>query len=167
MGLSNSPNQTVTSVGVVRNRIGTAAVFAVQRHLANMFRQKRLQTTDARAKFVSEQFKSDDDHPFIWRQYVVGDIENHPEIGGYQTVRRLSRHLHHFLTVFVDTSWCLSVRTHFGNTARLLLFIWNHGIPTARRPRRRKPSRWCTCHGHCCCTLPRARHMLEFLSPQD
>lgn len=62
------------------------AVFSVQRYLANMFRQKRLQTLDARAKFVSEQFKSDDDHPFIWRQYVVGDIPNRPGTGGYQTV---------------------------------------------------------------------------------
>lgn len=76
----------MSALGVVRNRIGTAAVFAVQRHLANIFRQKRLHTLDDRAKLVSEQFKSDDDHPFIWRQYVVGDIANHPEIGGYQTV---------------------------------------------------------------------------------
>lgn len=87
MGQSNSLGQTVTSLAIVRNRIGTAAVFAVQRHLTNVFRQKRLQTLDARAKFVSNQFRSDDDHPFIWRQYVVGNIENHPEIGGYQTVR--------------------------------------------------------------------------------
>jgi hypothetical protein len=96
MGLSNVFDQTVTSLAIVRNRIGTAAVFAVQQHLANVFRQKRLQTLDARAKFVSEQFKSDDDHPFIWRQYVVGDIENHPEIGGYQTVCKLSGCLRHF-----------------------------------------------------------------------
>jgi hypothetical protein len=61
-------------------------VFAVHRHLANVFRQKRLQTLEARAKFVSSKFKSDDDHPFIWHQYVVGDIPNHPETGGYQTV---------------------------------------------------------------------------------
>ncbi|KAF9791047.1 hypothetical protein BJ322DRAFT_1104702 [Thelephora terrestris] len=79
---------TITSIGVIRNRIGTAAVFAVQRHLANVFRQKRLQTIVARAKFVADQFKSDDDHPIIWRQYVVGDIANHHEIGGYKTTRR-------------------------------------------------------------------------------
>lgn len=78
--------QTVTSLGVVRNRIGTAALFAVQRHLVNVFRQKRLQTLDARAMLVSQKFRSDDDHPFIWHQYVVGDIPNHPGTGGYQTV---------------------------------------------------------------------------------
>lgn len=102
---SNSLDQTVTSLAVVRNRIGTAAVFAVQHHLANVFRQKRLQTLDTRAKFVSEQFKSDDDHPFIWRQYVVGDIENHPEIGGYQTVCGLFHCPGYFLTVSVDPPW--------------------------------------------------------------
>ena len=78
--------QTITSVSVVRNRIGTAAVFAVQRHLSNMFRRKQLQTLDARADFVSQKFKSNDDHPFIWNHYVVGDIPNHPGVGGYQTV---------------------------------------------------------------------------------
>ena len=86
MGLSNSLNQTVTSLGVVRNRIGAMAVQAVHQYLTTVFRQKRLKTLSARAKHVSEQFKSNDDHPFIWRQYVVGDIANHPETGGYQTV---------------------------------------------------------------------------------
>ena len=73
-------------LGVVCNHIGTAAAFAVQRHLTNVFHQKQLQTIDARAKFVAEKFKSDDDHLIIWRQYVVGDIANHPEIRGYKTV---------------------------------------------------------------------------------
>lgn len=76
----------VTSLGVVHNHIGTAAVFVVQSYLANMFQQKRLQTLDARAEFISKKFKSNDDHPFIWCQYMVGDIANHPGIGGYQTV---------------------------------------------------------------------------------
>ena len=76
----------VTSLGVVHNHIGTAAVFVVQSYLANMFQQKRLQTLDARAEFISKKFKSNDDHPFIWCQYMVGDIANHPETGGYQTV---------------------------------------------------------------------------------
>ena len=83
-------NQTLTALGVVRNRIGTAAIFAVQRHLSNIFHKKQLRTLNARARFVSEQFKSDDDHPIIWRQFEVGNIANHPETGGYQTVRFFS-----------------------------------------------------------------------------
>ena len=98
-------DQTITALGVVRNRIGTAAVFAVQRYLSNVFRQKRLKTLDARAKFVSEQFKSDDDHPFLWREYSVGNIANHPETGGYQTVCVCpSCRLSHCLTIFIDAS---------------------------------------------------------------
>ena len=78
--------QTFTSLSFVRNRIGVAGVSAVQRHLANVFRQRQLKRLDARAKFVSEKFKSNDDHPFIWNQYVISDIPNHPGTGGYQTV---------------------------------------------------------------------------------
>jgi len=123
IGSSNSLYQTLGALAAVRNRIGTSAVFAVQRHLGNVFRQKRLKKIKARAEFVSTQFKSDDDHPFIWREYVVGNIENHPEVGGYQTVcRLLIIPLRHFLTTFADASWCLSVGAHFGNTPRLLLY---------------------------------------------
>ena len=86
IGLSNSHNQTVTSLGVVRNRIRAMAVQAVHQYLTTVFRQKWLKTLSARAKHILEQFKSDDDHPFIWCEYVVGDIANHPETGGYQTV---------------------------------------------------------------------------------
>lgn len=130
--LTNFLNQTVTAVGVARNRIGTAALFAVQRHLANIFRQKRLQTLNARAKFVSEQFRSDDDHPFIWYQYTVSDIPNHPETGGYRIVRvkvlailrlRLSDR-------FIDPSWRLPVRANSRSVASLLLLFRNHGVPT-------------------------------------
>ena len=71
---------------MVHNRIGTAALYAVQHYLASVFRQKQLKTLDARAKLVSSQFKSEDDHPFIWRQYTVSELPNHPETGGYQTV---------------------------------------------------------------------------------
>ena len=85
--IPNPPYQTITSLGVARNRIGTTAALAVQCHLTSIFRQRQLSTLDARAQFVSKKFKSDDDHPFIWNQYVVGDIPNHPETGGYKTVR--------------------------------------------------------------------------------
>ena len=103
----NPPHQTTTSLGVARNRIGTAAVLAVKRHLAIVFRQKRLHTLDARAQFVSGKFKSDDDHPFIWNQYTVGDIPNHPETGGYQTVCARCRQPAYCLTVFADPPWRL------------------------------------------------------------
>jgi hypothetical protein len=78
--------------------------------MTSVFKQKRLKTLEAKADFISQQFaKSDDDHPFIWRQYVVGDIKNHAEIGGYQTVCELSYRLRYFLTVFVDPPWCFPV----------------------------------------------------------
>ena len=42
---------------------------------------------DAQVKFaVSEQFKMDNNHPSIWCWYIIGDIANHPEIGGYKIV---------------------------------------------------------------------------------
>lgn len=53
-----------------------------------MFRKKRLQTVEARAEYVTQLFRSDDDHPIIWREYYEGDIQNHPEVGGYKTVRQ-------------------------------------------------------------------------------
>jgi hypothetical protein len=81
--------QTVTALAVIRNCIWTAAVKAVQCYLLNVFRQKQLKMLDARAKFISEQFKSKDDHPFIWCQYVVGNIKAHAKVGGYETVCRL------------------------------------------------------------------------------
>ena len=79
-------SQTITSIGVVRNRIGTSALSAAQHYLTALFRQKQLKTLDARAKLVSSQFKSDDDHLLIWRQYTVSNIPNHSEIGGCQVV---------------------------------------------------------------------------------
>lgn len=80
--------KTVTSLGVLRNHIAADAVTAVQRHLPNVFRKKRLQTLEARARYIAGLFRSDDDHPFIWREYVEGDIQNHPEVGGYKTVSK-------------------------------------------------------------------------------
>ena len=32
------------------------------------------------------QLFQSDDHPIIWRTYVEGNIQNHPEVGGYKTV---------------------------------------------------------------------------------
>jgi hypothetical protein len=78
--------QTVTSLGVLRNHLAAAAITAIQRHLPSTFRQQRLRTVDARAKYIEQLFDSDDDHPIIWREYTKGNIQNHPEDGGYKTV---------------------------------------------------------------------------------
>ena len=83
--------KTITALCVLRNQIAASAVAAVQRYLPNVFRQKRLQTVEARAEFVAKLFKADDnDHPIIWREYVEGTIPNHSEIGGYKPVRNVS-----------------------------------------------------------------------------
>src|SRR5579872_968322 len=78
--------KTISTLGVLRNHIAAKAVEAVQRHLSYIFCSKRLQTLQVRAEYVASLFRSDDDHPIIWREYVEGDIQNHPEIGGYKTV---------------------------------------------------------------------------------
>lgn len=77
----------MTSLGVLRNHLAAAAVTAVHREMSHVFRSKRLRTVEARARYVVGLFRSDDDHPIIWRQYVEGNIQNHPEVGGYKTVR--------------------------------------------------------------------------------
>ena len=51
-----------------------------------VFRKKRLSTLESRAEHIAKLFKSDKDHPIIWREYSVGDIKDHPEVGGYKTV---------------------------------------------------------------------------------
>jgi hypothetical protein len=76
----------MTALGVLRNHISTAAVTAVQRYIPHVFTTKRLKTIEARAEYVGGLFISPDDHPIIWREYVEGDIQNHPEVGGYKTV---------------------------------------------------------------------------------
>jgi hypothetical protein len=78
----------MTSLGVFRNHLATATVTAVKRYLPSLFRRLRLQTIEARANYVCQLFKSDNDHPIIWREYVEGNIQNHPEVGGYKTTRR-------------------------------------------------------------------------------
>jgi len=54
--------------------------------MSHVFRSRRLHNIEARAGYVAQLFQSDDDHPIIWREYIEGDIQNHPEIGGYKTV---------------------------------------------------------------------------------
>ena len=71
---------------MLHNHLAAAAIGAVHRHMSNVFRSKRLQTLDARANYIAGLFKSDNDHPMIWQEYVEGDIQNHPEVGGYKTV---------------------------------------------------------------------------------
>ncbi|KAF9642059.1 hypothetical protein BDM02DRAFT_3194001 [Thelephora ganbajun] len=68
--------KTITSLGVLCNRVATDAVTA-----------KRLLNTKARAQYIAGLFRSDDDHPIIWQEYVEGNIQNHPEISGYKMTR--------------------------------------------------------------------------------
>ena len=79
----------MSALGVLRNHIASAAIPAVSQHLGNVFRKKKLDTVEARAKYVDELFKPKDDHPILWREYSEGNIQNHPEIGGYKTVCHL------------------------------------------------------------------------------
>ena len=79
--------------------MGTAAIVAVQEHLVVVFRQKRLKAVEARAAYIAKLFKSKDDHPIIWQEYVEGDIKNHAEVGGYKTVRHDFRLTHPTLNV--------------------------------------------------------------------
>ena len=78
--------QTISALGVLRNNLATAAVTAVQRHLTHVFREKRLNTIEGRARYITQLFRSEKDDPIIWRVYVEGNIQNHPEVGGYKTV---------------------------------------------------------------------------------
>lgn len=78
--------QTITSVAGLRNALATTAIEAVQRHLVNVFRKERLSNFQGRANYIAQLFKSDKDNPIIWREYVEGNIQNHPEVGGYKTV---------------------------------------------------------------------------------
>ena len=86
--------QTVTAVRVMRNRFAATGIKAVQHVLTGIFRQKRLQTLKARAAYISQLFKSEDENPIIWREYIEGDIQNHPEIGGYKTITIFSTRHH-------------------------------------------------------------------------
>lgn len=79
--------KTTLTVGVLRNHLASAADTAVQRHLPGVFRKKRLNTVDARASYIANLFKSPKEHPIIYREYIEGNIQNHPEVGGYKTVR--------------------------------------------------------------------------------
>ena len=77
----------MSALGVLRNHLASTAITAVQRYLTAVFLKKRLNTLEGRAKYITQLFKSPKDHPIIWREYVEGNIQNHPEIGGYKTVR--------------------------------------------------------------------------------
>ena len=60
---------------------------------------------NAWAKFaVSEWFKMDDNHPSIWCRYIIGDIANHPEIGGYKIVH--VQLVHHWVLGPVHCALC-------------------------------------------------------------
>ena len=83
---SNLSWKTTTSLGVLRNHIASEALGAVQKYLQAIHHKKKLQTVESRATYIDGLFNKEDDHLIIWREYVEGDIQNHPEIGGYKTV---------------------------------------------------------------------------------
>lgn len=82
--------QTITALGLLRNRIATDAITAVQHHLLGVFRAKKLKTIEARAVYIAGLFKSANDHPIIWREYVEGDIPDLTDsLDQYKTVREI------------------------------------------------------------------------------
>ena len=100
----------------------------VKVYLKAVFKKKQLKSLEARAKFISDQFKSNDDHPIIWHEYRVSDIPNHPETGGYQTVsyeihiRLPSNHHYRLGMAFSNPSqfWkrCSFITLHVGSWSR-------------------------------------------------
>ena len=80
--------QTITSLGVLCNHIASTALNMVKCHLSTVWSSKRLKSIEARAGYINSLFLSDDEHPMIWCEYVEGNVQNHPKIGGYQMVRK-------------------------------------------------------------------------------
>ena len=125
--------------------------------MSHVFRSKRLLTVEARASHVVKLFKSDNNHPIIWREYVEGDIQNHPEVGRYKTVcQPYSVSVRSESKIFdTDKEGCLPVRSHSRDPPKLLLLVWHHGSNPNRRSRAWKPtirhSRPCD---HCCKSRP-------------
>lgn len=105
----NIVTKTMTSLGVLRNNIASAAIIAVQRHLTGVFRAKRLNNVEARAKYIAQLFKSAKDHPIIWREYVEGNIQNHPEVGGYKTVCHFSYFVLNPSEHLTDEAGCIPI----------------------------------------------------------
>ena len=66
--------KTTTALGGLRNHIATEAITAVQQYIPALFCKKRLNSIEARGEYIVKLFKSKDDHPIIWREYVEGDI---------------------------------------------------------------------------------------------
>jgi len=76
----------MTSLAGLQNILGSTAIEAVKRHMVTTFRKNRLVNIPGRAGYIVQLFKLKKDDPIIWREYVEGDIQNHPEVGGYKTV---------------------------------------------------------------------------------
>ena len=95
---SNFPQKTTTALSGLRNHIATEAIAAVQQYVHIVFRQKRLNSIEGRAEYITKLFKSKDDHPILWREYVEGNIQDHPERGGYKIVCSTFASISHCLT---------------------------------------------------------------------
>ena len=83
-------------LNILRTSIASDAVNAVNNYLPQIWCSKKLDTIKARASYVRKLFKSDKEDPFIWREFVEGDIQEHPEIGGYKMASRIP--LCHFVS---------------------------------------------------------------------
>jgi hypothetical protein len=132
--------KTILSLGVLRNHMASIAIAAVHRHLATVFRKKRLDTIETRARYITTLLASTTDHPIIWREYVEGTIQNHPEVGGYKTVWCFLYCTIFILNILIDQARCVPVRAYPRNAPKLLFSIRHHGRPPTRRSRGRKPT---------------------------
>jgi hypothetical protein len=131
---SSDPNRkTNTAIGFLRNQISVVAVTTIQRHLPNVFDQKKLQTIEARAEYISKLFKPGDrDHPIIWREYTETTKTG---IDGRNPVSRIV--VSHFLllTIYADEARPFPIGTNTGNTSPLLHVVMGYyGRPPIEDP---------------------------------
>ena len=84
---ADAGRKTISALSVLRNHLATAATESIKWYLPAVYRKKKITTVTARTDYLIKLFpKSDTEHPIIWWEYVVGDIQNHAEVGGYKMV---------------------------------------------------------------------------------
>ena len=72
-------------------------------------------------------FKSKDNHPIIWREYIKGDIQDHPECGGYKIVCPSFISVSLLTDCRTDKARCLPIRPNLENVLWLLFTVWRQG----------------------------------------